>query len=208
VRRLRSTIREPRKGGSVIELLGISGSPTPESRTLDAVNRAVEFAREHDADVSAEVINIRDLDMQFCDGRDPDLYEGDTRTVIDKVIAADGLIIGTPMYRASYTGVLKNVFDVIPNDALMGKPVGLIATGGTDHHFLAIEHELKPVIGFFSGYPIPGAVYANNEHYSNGTLVDEGVLDRLRQLAEAVVRFADQVPRDLLGARQPEIPRQ
>jgi FMN reductase len=168
----------------------------------------VEFARESDPDVSAEVINIRDHDVQFCDGRDPDLYEGDTRTIIDKVKAADALIIGTPMYRGSYTGVLKNLFDVIPNDALMGKPVGLIATGGTDHHFLAIEHELKPVIGFFAGYPIPGAVYANNQHYSNGHLVDEDVLDRLRQLADAVVGFAQKVPQELRGARQPEIPRQ
>jgi FMN reductase len=194
---------------SVIELLGISGSPTQGSHTLEAVERAVEYARASQPDLSAEVINVRDHDVQFCDGRDPALYEGDTRMIIDKVQAADALMIGTPMYRASYTGVLKNLFDIIPDDALMGKPVGLIATGGTDHHFLAIEHELKPVIGFFSGYPIPGAVYANNDHYSqDGELVDQGVLDRLRQLAEAVVGFAQRVPPELRGAPEPDIARQ
>jgi MsuE subfamily FMN reductase len=194
---------------SLIELLGISGSPTQGSHTLEAVERAVEYARASQPDLSAEVINVRDHDVQFCDGRDPALYEGDTRMIIDKVQAADALMIGTPMYRASYTGVLKNLFDIIPDDALLGKPVGLIATGGTDHHFLAIEHELKPVIGFFSGYPIPGAVYANNDHYSqDGELVDQGVLDRLRLLAEAVVGFAQRVPPELRGAPEPDIARQ
>jgi MsuE subfamily FMN reductase len=191
-----------------MELLGLSGSPTTRSKTRIAVEEAVAHAQATWPELSAEVIHIRDHDVEFCDGRDPSLYEGDTRMIIDRIVAADALIVGTPMYRGSYSGVLKNVFDVIPNDALHGKPVGLIATGGSDHHYLAIEHELKPVIGFFSGHAIPGAVYANNQHYSNGDLVDEGILDRLGRLAEAVVRFAQEVPRDLVGAAPPAITRQ
>ena len=152
-------------------------------------------------------MNVRDFDMEFCDGRESTEYEGDTRRLIDMVEAADAYIIGTPMYRGSYTGILKNLFDVIPNDALTGKPVGLIATGGSDHHFLAIEHELKPVIGFFTAYAIPGGVYVHNEHYSDGDLVDGVILDDLATLAETVVRFAELVPRDLFGAPQPYIPR-
>ena len=190
-----------------MQLLGISGSPTAASKTLIAVRRAVDHAQATWPEISAGVVNIRDHDVQFCDGRDPSHYAGDTRWIIDRVVEADALIIGTPMYRGSYTGLLKNLFDVIPNDALHGKAVGLIATGGTDHHYLAIEHELKPVIGFFSGHAIPGGVYANNEHYANGDLVDEGVLDRLAALAEAVVRFAQQIPRGLVGAAKPSIPR-
>ncbi len=197
----------------VTELLGLSGSPTvgsgtPKSKTLIAVTRAVEYARSAHPEISAEVLNVRDHDVQFCDGRDPADYEGDTKMIIDRVVAADALIIGTPMYRGSYTGVLKNVFDVLPNDAMEGKPVGLIATGGTDHHFLAVEHELKPIIGFFLAHVIPGAVYANNEHFSEADLVDDGILERLRDLALAVVGFANHVPgRDLVGAEKPSIPR-
>jgi len=103
--------------------------------------------------------------------------------------------------------MLKNVFDLIPNDALQGKPVGLIATGGSDHHFLAIEHELKPVIGFFQGVALPGAVYAKDEHYSDGSLVDEGVLDGLQWLAIAVVEFSNRMPLHLRDASGPAIPR-
>lgn len=187
-------------------VLGISGSPSVASKTLIAVRTAVEQAGAY-PDVTAEVLNLRDHDVQFSDGRDPATYEGDTRAVIDRVVAADALIVGTPMYRGGYTGRLKNLFDVLPNDALEGKPVGLVATGGTDHHYLAIEHELKPLVGFFRAYAVPGAVYANNGHFSAGDLVDDGIRDQLRRLSATVVEFARRMPRDLVGADGPQIPR-
>lgn len=187
-------------------LLGLAGGLKAQSKTLLAVKRAVEFAQAADGAIEAEVVNIRDLDMQFCDGREGP-YDGDTGELVDKIVRADALLIGTPMYRGSYTGVLKNVLDVIPNDAIVGKPVGWIATGGTDHHYLAIEHELKPVLGGFRAYAIPGAVYANNDHYSDVALTDEGIIDRLDELARAVIDFAERVPRELVGARPPHIPR-
>lgn len=189
-----------------MKILGISGSPSSASKTLLAVEIAIEHARSY-PDVDAEVLNLRDHDVVFSDGRDPATYEGDTRAVIDRVVAADALIVGTPMYRGGYTGRLKNLFDVLPNDALEGKPVGLVATGGTDHHYLAIEHELKPLVGFFRAYAVPGAVYANNGHFSEGRLVDDELRDRLRRLSGTVVEFASRVPRDVIGTDGPRIPR-
>ncbi|MBW0101833.1 NADPH-dependent FMN reductase [Pseudonocardia sp. KRD291] len=189
-----------------MKVLGISGSPSVASKTLMAVQIAVEHAGSY-PDVSAEVLNLRDHDVVFSDGRDPAAYEGDTRAVIDRVVAADALIVGTPMYRGGYTGRLKNLFDVLPNDALEGKPVGLVATGGTDHHFLAIEHELKPLVGFFRAYAVPGAVYANNGHFAGGELVDDGIREQLRRLSATVVEFAARMPRELVGTDYPKIPR-
>ncbi|MFC5997049.1 NADPH-dependent FMN reductase [Pseudonocardia hispaniensis] len=190
-----------------MKLLGVSASPSADSKTLLALTAAVAHVRWRYDDVATDVINLRDLDMAFCDGRDPDRYEGDTRVVIDTVVAADALIIATPMYRGSYTGILKNLVDVLPNDALQGKPVGLIASGGSDHHFLAVEHQLKPLIGFFYGHPIPGAVYLNNDHFAAGRLADPGIIDRLAQLVDAVVEFARRVPRTVVGADRPTITR-
>ena len=194
-----------------MNLLGLSGSPSRNaaSRTLSAVKRAVEYAHAQDSVINSETINVRDLEIELCDGRDPALYEGDTKTLIDKIVAADALILGTPVYRGSYTGILKNVFDVIPNDALVGKPVGIVVTGSTQHHYLVIEHEIKPLLGFFHAHSLPGGVYLTPEHYNNSVLVDEGALERLQQLATAIVQFAKHVPNDrnlLAGASGPEIP--
>lgn len=190
-----------------MKLLGISGSPSTPSKTLLAVEAVVGKARASYPDTDVSVINLRDRDVILSDGRDPADYEGDTRAVIDEVIAADALVVGTPMYRGGYTGRLKNLFDVLPNDALEGKPVGLVATGGSDHHFLAIEHELKPLVGFFRAYAVPGAVYAHDGHFAGGELVDDGIRRRIGQLAGTLVEFATRMPRALYGADGPEIPR-
>ena len=194
-----------------MKLLGISGGPTQSSRTLAAVSKTLEFAKTYDQSVDAEALNLSEYSIQFCDARDPAKYEGDAKLVIDKVINADALIIGTPMYRGTYTGILKNMFDLIPNDAMMGKPVGLIATGGTDHHFLALEHELKPILGFFLAHALPGVVYANNEHYSGKVLTSEDILEKLNQLATSIVNFERIIPDDkasILGAVGPTIKRE
>lgn len=190
-----------------MKLLAVSGSPSAPSKTVTALEVALDHARTVRPDLDLALLNLRDLRMEFSDGRDPAAYEGDTRRAIDEVVDADALIVGTPMYRGSYTGRLKNLFDVLPNDALVGTPVGLVATGGTDHHFLAIEHQLKPLLGFFHAHSLPGAVYANNGHFSGGRLTDNGIRARLEQLAEAVVTFAERMPVGVVGAAGPEIPR-
>jgi MsuE subfamily FMN reductase len=192
-----------------MKLVGLSGSPTAVSKTLIAVQYALSFAAEIDPALEVQLINIRDFDVIFCDGRDPSLYEGDTRIIIEAVAQADAMIVGTPMYRGSYTGRLKNVFDILPNGCLRGTPVGLIATGGSDHHYLALEHELRPLLTFFGAHVLPGSVYATNTHYSDADLVDEGTVERLRQLARSCVQLARCLDDErALGADPPEIKRE
>ena len=101
-----------------MKLLGISGGIS--QKTFVAIEKALDFAYQYDNSIDIEVINVGELDVQICDGRDPAKYEGDAKLIIDKIIAADALIFGTPMYRGSYTGLLKNVFDLIPNDCVDG----------------------------------------------------------------------------------------
>ncbi len=177
-----------------MKLLGLSGGLSQQ--TIIAIEKALDFAYQYDNSISIEALNISEYNVQYCDGRDPAKYEGDAKLVIDKITEADALLIGTLMYRGSYTGMLKNVFDIIPNDALLGKPVGLIATGGSDHHYLALEQELRPLLSFFYAFGIPGCVYASNEHYSERDLVSKDILDRLNQLAKSVVNLSRILPSD------------
>ena len=194
-----------------MKLLGISGGPLQSSKTLLAVNTALNYSKEYEPAAVIDVLNISQFNVQFCDARDPSKYEGDSKLMIDKIIDADAYIIGTPMYRGTYTGILKNIFDLIPNDAMKGKPVGLIATGGSDHHYLALEHELKPLLGFFLTFVLPGVVYANNHDYSNGIISSDVLLEKLKQLGESLVNFHDILPKNrvsIIGALGPEIKRQ
>ncbi|MDC3412131.1 NAD(P)H-dependent oxidoreductase [Aquibacillus sp. 3ASR75-11] len=190
-----------------MKIVGISGSLTPRSKTFITVEKALNFAEKSEHNVETELINLRDYHLQFCDGRDPSTYEGDTKQLIDKIVEADALIVGSPIYRGSISGALKNVFDLIPNDSLRGKVIGFIATGGTYHHYLAIEHQLKPLAGYFKAHVIPGNVYAHNQHFENKQLVDKEIITRLKELGETVVTFHDRLNREAVGAHQPSIPR-
>lgn len=164
--------------------------------TIVAVEKALEFAYQYDDSINIEALNISEYDIQYCDGRDSTKYEGDAKLIIEKIKDADALIIGTPMYRGSYTGMLKNVFDILPNDALMGKPVGLIATGGSDHHYLALEQELRPLLIFFYAFVIPGTVYINNKQVENEAFAIREVLDHLNLLAISIVNLTKYLPND------------
>jgi FMN reductase len=70
---------------------------------------------------------------------------------------ADGVVIGTPVYKAAYSGVLKALLDLLPQYALAGKPVLPLATGGSPAHVLAVDYALRPVLtAMGSDHVLPG----------------------------------------------------
>ncbi|UOR10460.1 NADPH-dependent FMN reductase [Halobacillus amylolyticus] len=191
-----------------MKVLGLSGSVTLSSKTWLSVKRAVEAAKSADPKVVTELVHLGEYDTVLCDGREPSLYEGDTKALIDLIVEADALIIGTPVYRASLTGALKNVFDLIPNDSLRGKAIGFIATGGSFHHYLVIDHQLNPLANYFRAHVVPGGVYVHNGHFDEGKLLDQDVLNRLDQLGSAAVQLTSQLDKRNIEIQQPSIPRQ
>jgi len=65
---------------------------------------------------------------------------------VDATCNADGLIVATPIYKASYTGLLKAFLDILPQFALAGKAALPLATGGSPAHVLALDYGLRPVL--------------------------------------------------------------
>ncbi|SDJ68668.1 NADPH-dependent FMN reductase [Salimicrobium halophilum] len=189
-----------------MKILGITGSVSKSSKTLLSVQEALDAAKQSDSSTETEILHLGDYETVLCDGRDPASYTGDTREVIDKIEEADAYIIGTPVYRGSLTGALKNVFDLIPNDCLRGKAIGFVATGGTYHHYLVIDHHLHPLAHYFRAHVIPGGVYVHNGHFEQHQLVDEEIRTRLHDLGEATVRLSTHLNKDFSTA-PPAIPR-
>ncbi len=68
---------------------------------------------------------------------------------------ADGLIVGSPVYKGAYTGLFKHLFDLVDPGALAGKPVAIVATGGGARHALVVEHAFRPLFGFFGALQMP-----------------------------------------------------
>ncbi|MFP5392960.1 MAG: NAD(P)H-dependent oxidoreductase, partial [Gammaproteobacteria bacterium] len=80
---------------------------------------------------------------------------------------ADLLVVATPVYRASFTGLFKHLFDFVHHETLFDVPVLLAATGGSERHALVIDHQLRPLFSFFQALTLPIGVYASEADFSN-----------------------------------------
>ena len=96
------------------------------------------------------------------------------------VEAADALIVGTPVYRASFTGLFKHFFDFVEQTALVDVPVLLAASGGSDRHALVLEHQLRPLFSFFQAQTWPMGVYPTDRDFTRQyTIHSEALRDRI-----------------------------
>lgn len=107
----------------------------------------------------------------------------EARRVIEAVESADGLIAITPVYKGSFTGLFKHLFDFVGPLALIDKPVLIGATGGGHRHALMVEHQLRPLFGFFSALTVPTSVYAAENEMTNGVPTDPALVARIAQAA-------------------------
>jgi len=123
-------------------VLSVSGSPSVSSRT-DRLLRHLDqrlIAQGH------EVIplDVRTIPAEALLGAD---FQHPAIAAAAGLFAqADGVVVGTPVYKASYSGVLKALLDLLPQYALTGKTVLPLATGGSTAHVLAIDYALRPVL--------------------------------------------------------------
>lgn len=170
------------------KLIAILGSVTPPGRMLKALAQFLDAARVLDGSLETELINLADVRIAFADGRAPDAYGDDTATVVARIAAAHMVMLATPVYRASFTGALKNLLDHLPVEALLGKPCGIVAMGATAHHFLGVEWHLRDVLTWFGAIVAPTGVYLSSADFVDGNLTDNAKAD-LRALADALLQL-------------------
>lgn len=177
-------------------ILTVLGSVTPPGRLSSAVGAAMAraTARGH----SAEMLDLGQLRLGFADGRPPEQLDDDTGKLIGKVSEAEAVILATPIYRATLTGALKNALDLLPIEALMDKPVGIVSMGATLHHFLGAESHLRDILGWFGAMTAPNAVYLSSADFENGVLKQEAA-SRLDELVATLERLATVASGGTLG---------
>ncbi|MGW5330668.1 CE1759 family FMN reductase [Streptomyces sp. NPDC004014] len=153
-----------------------AGLTVPSSTRLLADRLAAAVDRR--APVDVRVVEVRDLAVEiahnFTNG-----FAGKALAAAQEAVAgADGLIVVTPVFSASYSGLFKSFFDVLDRDALTGKPVLIAATGGTGRHSLVLEHALRPLFAYLRAVVVPTGVYAASEDWGA-----EGLAERVERAA-------------------------
>jgi FMN reductase len=143
-----------------------AGLSVPSSTRLLADRLAAAVGRQ--APVGVEVVELRDLAVEIAHNFTNGFPGKKLSAAMDAVTGADGLIVVTPVFSASYSGLFKSFFDVLSvsdKDALAGTPVLVAATGGTARHSLVLEHALRPLFAYLRAVVVPTGVYTASEDW-------------------------------------------
>ncbi|BCH19785.1 FMN reductase [Mesorhizobium sp. L-2-11] len=169
-----------------LSVLGISGGVSTPSRTTAVVNALVKAVALRVA-ADTGLVEITEAAPPLFAGLSRGALGAAGEAIIQRVEKADLLVVGTPVYRASYTGALKHLFDLVDYRALTGKTVLLAATGGSPYHGLVLEHQLRPLFGFFGAVTVPTGVYGAPDDFVGAEIVGAAIIERIsRAAAEAV----------------------
>ena len=147
-----------------IKVVAVSGSLHAPSKTT-ALVREILASLGSNIDIDAHVIEIAEIGPEFAGALTRDQLPDSVEQELLRIESADLLIVGSPVYRASFTGLFKHLFDFVGQYALVDTPVLLVATGGSDRHALILEHQFRPLFGFFQALTLPIGVYANNSDF-------------------------------------------
>ncbi|MFD3519096.1 NADPH-dependent FMN reductase [Streptomyces sp. NPDC058653] len=176
-------------------VLSVSGSPSPTSRTA-------RLLRHLDAALIAQGHQVVPLDVRTLSAEallGADFGHPDIKRATELFARADGVVIGTPVYKAAYSGLLKSLLDLLPQYALADKVVLPLATGGSVAHVLAIDYALRPVLSAMGATHVVPGWFVLDRHIvaaqDGSTEIEESTAAALDQV---LAQFATALGSDVL----------
>jgi len=166
-----------------LKIVGFAGSSSRPSRTRNLVETiARTVAVRLDAKTSIyDLTNVHPSLGATLDAREA---TADLAELIATITEADALIVGSPVYKGTYTGLFKHLFDLIEPKALKDKPIVLSATGGSERHALVLDHGLRPLFAFFSADILATGVYATESDFTDHRPHSSAVIARIERAAD------------------------
>lgn len=171
-----------------LNVVALSGGTSRPSRTLALTEAILAELAEH-LHIKPHLIELGDiarpLGSALWRSELPETVEQQLR-LVEK---ADLLVVTTPVYRGSFTGHFKHLFDLIGQDALVDTPVLLAATGGSERHALVLDHQLRPLFSFFQALTLPIGVYGSEGDLQNYQVSSPVLQARVSLAAERAAPF-------------------
>lgn len=173
-----------------MKVVGLSGSIVG-SKTRTAMDYTMRIMMEKYPDFEITLLDLADFDVQFSDGRNYLEYEGDTAVITKSIMDSDAIIIGTPIFQASIPATLKNIFDLLPENAFVNKVVGMVVTAGTPKHYLIMEQQLKPILAYMKAQIVQTYVFIEESDFYRKEITNDDVIFRLERLVEDTVTLTE-----------------
>ncbi len=180
------------EAGNRVLVVGICGSIRRGSYTRLAVQIALQGAQEVGA--QTRLIDLKDYHLVFCDGKeDESTFPEDVFKLRREVSQAGGIILGTPEYHGSFSGVLKNALDLMGFDEIEGKMLGLVGVSGGALGAVHALNSLRAVGRALHAWVIPEQASipeAWKVFDESGNLKDSNLEKRVKEVGRQVARFA------------------
>lgn len=167
------------------------GLREPSSTRLlaDQIDAAVrEQLAQRGLSATSQVIELRPLGRPIVDAMITGLAAAELESTFSVLADADGLIAVTPAFNASFSGLFKCFFDVLPEETLSGMPVLIAATGGTERHSLVLEHAMRPMFSYLHAIVSPTGIYAATADFG-AQAGPSGLADRISRAASDFARL-------------------
>ncbi|HEX2857122.1 MAG TPA: CE1759 family FMN reductase [Propionibacteriaceae bacterium] len=155
-----------------------AGLRVPSSSRLLA-ERIADAVRDRLPGADLEIVDLRDHAHPMMDALLTGFPTGVLAEVLERVAASDALVVVTPTFQATYSGLFKTFVDLVDKDALRGTPVLLAATGGSERHSLMIDHALRPLFAYLGAEPLVTGIFAATSDFGGG----EGLQPRIDRAA-------------------------
>ena len=184
----------------------LGGSPSQRSRSGVLLEHAKRWLNQQGVEVvSYQVRDFPAEDLLHARFDSPKIID-----LLQQIENADGLVIATPVYKASFSGALKTVLDLLPERALSHKVVLPIATGGSIAHMLAVDYALKPVLSALKAQEMLQGIFAEDSQiaYGEGSaqaqlvpVLEQRLQESLEQFYSALARRPKPLDPSILNER-------
>ncbi len=172
------------------KIIVIQASLNRGSRTAIVAKEAEALLLEKA--VQTETIDLRELKLEFADGRRIEDYGRDLKTVYRKLAVAKGFVLAFPVYSFSHSGVVKNFIDIVCG-AMQGKFIGLIENSGGRLSYLAAAEMMKLLAFDFDITTVQPVVYTSSMSFDNGKLVDQKAFEKLDKMTDRLLEFVEKL---------------
>ncbi|MGC1306331.1 MAG: NADPH-dependent FMN reductase [Phormidesmis sp.] len=171
----------------MVKIVGIGGSLRTDSYSMQALHLAAERAKDLGAEV--QILDLKEMNLPFCDGGSDYPDYPDVEVMRKAVRESDALILATPEYHGSVSGVIKNALDLMSFEHLDGKVTGMISVLGGQPNSNALN-DMRVIMRWVHGWVIPEQIaigQAWKAFDKEGNLVDEKLSERFDAFAKSLV---------------------
>jgi len=167
----------------------VSASLSTSSSTTLLATQIKTALQEAEGDIEFFDLNLRDLAKDITNNMLIGFPTGVLYEKLEELYSADAVVMLTPIYNTSYSGLFKMFIDILDMDLVREKPVLLGATGGTSRHSLALDYTLRPLFAHLRMPAVPTGVFASSEDWGSKDDEDSPLSSRIQQASKELLEL-------------------